>query len=183
MCQSGKTTGKFMLRSLLLISVFIVLGVMTSMLFVSDVSGQEKAYNVRGKVINSISKKPVAGATVEISIADKASTAPVVTDANGNFEFPDLGTLEPPYRLDVTKRKYKPKTVQPVDSGANITIDLEPGNIQKPVKPRVYSGPRSVRVGWDANPEYNIAGYNVYRRTVDANGNALTAWTRLNNPG
>jgi len=145
--------------------------------------GQQLPYNVRGKVINSISKKPIPGVLVEISIADKASTEPVLTDANGNFEFPDLGTLQPPYLLQFTKRKYKPKMVQPVNSGENITVELEPGNIQKPVKPRVYSGPRSVRVGWDANPEYNIAGYNVYRRTVDANGNALTAWTRLNNPG
>ncbi|MGC9054586.1 MAG: PASTA domain-containing protein, partial [Candidatus Hydrogenedens sp.] len=105
------------------------------------------------------------------------STAPVVTDANGRFSFPNLGTLNPPYRLDFTKRKYKPKTVQPVNSGANIQVELEPGNIQTPAIPRVYSGPRSVRVGWDANPEYNIAGYNVYRRIA-----GTQTWQRLNSP-
>ncbi len=137
----------------------------------------ETINTVQGRVINSINQKPVSGVTVEISIADKQSTAPVVTDANGRFSFPNLGTLQPPYRLDFTKRKYKPKTVQPVASGANILVELEPGNIQVPSKPRVYSGPRSVRVAWDANPEYNIAGYNVYRRVA-----GTTLWQRLNNP-
>ncbi|MGC9054587.1 MAG: carboxypeptidase-like regulatory domain-containing protein, partial [Candidatus Hydrogenedens sp.] len=56
----------------------------------------ETTNTVQGVVVNSISKKPVAGVTVEISIADKQSTAPVVTDANGRFSFPNLGTLNPP---------------------------------------------------------------------------------------
>ncbi|MGC9052957.1 MAG: hypothetical protein ACP5KS_03640 [Candidatus Hydrogenedens sp.] len=97
---------------------------------------------------------------------------------NGLFEFSDLGSLLPPYRLDFTKNKFKPKTVQPVDSGAELFAEIEPGNIQRPTIPRVYGGPNSVRIGWDTNPEYNIAGYNVYRRTVGS-----SIWAKLNNPG
>ena len=156
--------------------ILLFIGITLSTIFIDRVEGQS-VNNVQGQVINSISRKPVAGVTVEISIADKQSTAPVVTDANGRFSFPNLGNLQPPYRLDFTKRKYKPKTVQPVSSGANIQVELEPGNIQTPAAPRVYSGPRSVRIGWDANPEYNIAGYNVYRRVVGSQ-----TWQRLNNP-
>ncbi len=138
---------------------------------------------VRGQVINSISKKPVSGVLVQISIADiKGGNAPILTDENGHFAFPDLGSLQPPYRLDFTKRKYKPKTIQPVEANAYLLVELEPGNIQKPLRPRPYGGPRNVRITWDTNPEYNIAGYNIYRRTVDKSGNPLSDWQRLNNP-
>ncbi|HPP60066.1 MAG TPA: PASTA domain-containing protein, partial [Candidatus Hydrogenedens sp.] len=138
----------------------------------------EAVNSVRGQVVNAVSGKPIAGVTVEISIADvKQSTEPVLTDENGRFEFPDLGDLQPPYRLDFTKRKYKAKTIQPVDSGADLSVQLEPGNIQRPFKPLVFSGPRSVRITWDANPEYNIAGYNIYRKSGTNN-----VWERLNNP-
>ncbi|MGC9052960.1 MAG: PASTA domain-containing protein, partial [Candidatus Hydrogenedens sp.] len=137
---------------------------------------------VRGQVINSISKSPIPGVLVQISVADSKGNEPVLTDNNGRFAFPDLGTLQPPYRLDFTKRKYKPKTIQPVDTNAELLVELDPGNIQKSFRPRPYSGPHSVRVAWDTNPEYNIAGYNVYRRTVDRDGNSLTDWQRLNNP-
>ncbi|HOV32310.1 MAG TPA: carboxypeptidase regulatory-like domain-containing protein [Candidatus Hydrogenedens sp.] len=167
----------FFTKGLVLSGMLVLMGVLVSTVFVSHVEGQA-VYTVKGQVINSISKKPVEGVTVEISAADKASTAPVVTDANGRFEFPDLGTLQPPYRLDFTKRKYKSKIEQPVSSGANLTVNLEPGNIQTPIAaPQVYSGPRSVRIAWEPNPEYNIAGYNVYRRTVGS-----TTWERLNSP-
>ena len=166
----------YLTKVLVLSTILLFIGITLSTIFIGHVEGQS-ANNVQGQVINSISRKPVSGVIVEISTADKQSTAPVVTDANGRFSFPNLGTLQPPYRLDFTKRKYKPKTVQPVNSGANIQVELEPGNVQRPVTPRVYSGPRSVRIGWDANPEYNIAGYNVYRRVVGSQ-----TWQRLNNP-
>lgn len=175
MFENAKVSS-YLLVKITIISLILVSGLTLSTIFIEHVEGQA-VNSVQGQVINSISKKPVSGVTVEISIADKQSTAPVVTDSNGRFSFPNLGTLQPPYRLDFTKRKYKPKTVQPVNSGANIQVELEPGNIQTPVAPRVYSGPRSVRLGWDANPEYNIAGYNVYRRVA---GEAT--WQRLNNP-
>ncbi|HOK10606.1 MAG TPA: carboxypeptidase-like regulatory domain-containing protein, partial [Candidatus Hydrogenedens sp.] len=57
----------------------------------------EAVNSVRGQVVNAVSGKPIAGVTVEISIADvKQSTEPVLTDENGRFEFPDLGDLQPP---------------------------------------------------------------------------------------
>ena len=141
----------------------------------------EGVRTVKGQVINSISRKPVAGVSVEISIADIQGTTLVLTDAYGRFEFPDLGALQPPYRLDFTKRKYQPKTVQSVESGADLTVELEPGNIQTPVyPPRVYGGPRSVRIAWEPNTEYNIAGYNVYRRAVAEDGSILVDWNKLN---
>lgn len=132
---------------------------------------------VHGRVNNSISKEPVWGAMVELGVGDSQGTVSTLTDANGEFVFSELGEIKPPYQLSITKRKYKSQTFELFSSGVDLEVALEPEDIQEPSMPRVYNGPRSIRIAWDTNPEYTVAGYNVYRRVVGSD-----TWERLNNP-
>jgi hypothetical protein len=58
---------------------------------------------------------------------------------------------------------------------AAVDIVLVPVGVTTPKIPVVFSGPRSVFVEWDANPEYNLKGYYVHRVTTDAGGNPTGA--------
>ncbi|MCA1902818.1 MAG: PASTA domain-containing protein, partial [Candidatus Hydrogenedens sp.] len=138
-------------------------------------------YLIQGQVINSISKRPVSGAKVELGSEGMTDMILVITDGDGKFSI-ETGVLQPPYNLTINMRKYISKTIQSVNSGENVSIELDPEDIQKPLKPRVYSTPQSIRIKWDASPEYNIAGYNIYRRTLDENGDTLVDWQRINVP-
>ncbi|HOV33817.1 MAG TPA: PASTA domain-containing protein [Candidatus Hydrogenedens sp.] len=132
---------------------------------------------IYGQVLNSISKKPVWGAMVELGVGDSQGTVSTLTDANGEFVFSELGEIKPPCQLSITKRKYKSQTFELFSSGADLEVALEPEDIQKPNPPQVYIGPHSIRIAWGTNSEYNIAGYNVYRRVVGSD-----TWIRLNSP-
>jgi len=81
--------------------MFVLIGVIASTIIVYPVEAQE-VNTVRGQVINSISGKTVAGVTVEISPADKASTAPVVTGPDGRFEL----TALPKTKISSSKTIY-----------------------------------------------------------------------------
>ncbi|MGC8737254.1 MAG: hypothetical protein ACP5UA_01260 [Candidatus Hydrogenedens sp.] len=61
-------------------NIFLSISLLVIACAITNQAVAEKVFSVKGQVINSISKKPVEGVLVGISIADKQSTEPVLTD-------------------------------------------------------------------------------------------------------
>ncbi|HEO71589.1 MAG TPA: hypothetical protein ENN80_10025, partial [Candidatus Hydrogenedentes bacterium] len=130
--------------------------------------------SVSGSVLNGI-KGPgreygVEGVQVVAAMATK-QLAFTMTDANGDYTFEELPAQSAPFDITFYKLEYFPGTLNGVaanSSGNNIS--LNPLGVTTAAKPLARSGPKSIRVEWSANPEYNVKGYNIYRTEYASDG-------------
>jgi hypothetical protein len=135
---------------------------------------------IRGQVTNSLKGYPVAGVDVTLSAEITKQIDFTTTDANGNYEFTNIQITDQLYMISFTKREYIPGTLRNVATGTNgANLALVPVGVTTPRNVLTYSGPKSVYIEWDANPEYNLKGYYVWRTVTDVDGNALGAAQKI----
>jgi PKD repeat protein len=128
--------------------------------FEGDIPGP---FAISGHVINALTDAPVKGAYVEISADVTKAIVGGYTNAEGMFSF-NVDHRDMYYMLTVTCREYTTVTQTRVIAPlVNTTIELSPVAIAKPRTPIARSAAKSVYVEWEANPEYNLKGYYVWR--------------------
>lgn len=135
---------------------------------------QAKNNYIRGQVTNSITGNPVEGVDITLSAEIGKQIDFTATDANGNYEFDNIQIVDQLYMISFAKREYIPDTLRNIGVPSS-TADkvLEPVGVTIPRNVIAYSGPKSIYVEWDANPEYNLQGYYVWRTMTDAVGAPL----------
>lgn len=120
---------------------------------------------VAGTVTNSITGGPIRGVVVTLTAPTLQGSIQAVTDENGAYTIANL-TVADPYELAFEAIGYVPATMTGVYQTHNADMVLEPVAVAKPAPPKTISGPRSVFVEWEPNPEFDLKGYNIYRTQV-----------------
>jgi len=142
--------------------------------------------NIGGRVRNSLTGKPVEGVTVEFAAALQKGLGITTTDAFGDYFFSDAQfpvLNNPTFVADITfaRKEYFPEVLEDIPAGDEAAdVLLVPLGITVPGIPGAISGPKSIRVSWPPNPEYNVRGYNVYRTETDANGSPRGSAVKIN---
>ena len=122
-----------------------------------------------GVVTNSITGEPVEGAYFELAAGLTKALANATTGPDGEFclPFPEEVTS---IDITVSARDYYPLS-ESFDMPPQIWNPvLVPLGITTPAGLDARSDAKSVRVFWDANPEYNVKGYYLWRTLTDATG-------------
>jgi len=95
---------------------------------------------VKGRVIDLITRDPVAGASVEVG-----GRPPVLTPADGRFEVTEVPVGE--QVIQVTVQEYDPltRTITVLPSMADLQIELAPTEASPPAAPATISGTVTIR--------------------------------------
>jgi len=102
-----------------------------------SVNAQKTDGSVKGKLMDTASKQPIADATVSLlNTGDSSLHSYVLTGKQGSFEL--KGLAEGNYQLVITHQGYEPVKKALVISAANKSIDL--GNIAVPKEFKVLQG-------------------------------------------
>ena len=125
---------------------------------------------IRGIVTNSITGNPVEGAYIEVAAGLTKALDYATTDVNGAYILTvpeDTGAVD----LTISCREYFPQDEnfdQPPQTWNPVLVPL---GITTPSGVDARSDAKSVRIRWEANPEYNAKGYYLWRTLTDAAGN------------
>ncbi|MDE7414433.1 MAG: carboxypeptidase regulatory-like domain-containing protein [Muribaculaceae bacterium] len=125
------------------------------------------ARTLKGKVLDDITGKPIAGVGITLSGYDDFHT---ITDPEGNYEISGIKEIDQPYTLRSSSDLYKP-FVHPISiGGEDVTFDF---NLSaQPIKPfdvKVSPNGSSAEISWgepvpevrhDSGKLYSVIGYN-----------------------
>ncbi len=125
---------------------------------------------IAGLVKNNISGRGIEGVAVELSAESAKAIAFTQTSESGAYGFPGIEDTQL-YHITFAKPEYLPGELSDVAAGStDANIGLVPVEVTTPGQPIAFSGPKSVFLEWDANPEYNLQGYTVWRTATDEAG-------------
>lgn len=149
--------------------------------FVSETFAAKQAGQISGIVSNTLTGNPVEGVYVEIAVAlPIKAISYAVTGADGRYAFSGLPDSEGFFDITFVKLEYFPDTLPAVAAGrADADVDFRPLGVTTPRAPIANAAPSAAYIEWEANPEFNIKGYRIWRMETDADGNPSATATGL----
>jgi large repetitive protein len=140
--------------------------------------------DIYGRVINDATYAPVG--EVNVTLGDEnGAIATVRTNDAGEFTFDEV-PHDGPFTLSLARYGYYPRELpdtelpEPIMAGANLLVEVESLTLTTPDRPRAVGSPKSVYVDWSPNPEYDVAGYNLYRIEMSGGGTPTGEPVKLN---
>lgn len=125
---------------------------------------------IGGTVINEITRDGVQNVRVIASSEEGLKLGEMFfTDAQGEYLIEGLPPDQSTFTLTFLKKEYFPGTATGVVPGAHTEV-LRPLGVSTPHGPIANAAPAAVYIEWDANPEYNIKEYRIWRTETDEDG-------------